>query len=150
VEQFTYVKRGYDPEEVDKYISTLEQVIKSYKEKDNAIKNAIISAQMAADNIIKNAEAQAAEYKVQLARELERAREEIERQHMRINAFQDVYSGLVRKYLTDIEENDMSNLHDRLNDIDKILGHLMNVDAPLPLHEESTDAPSTEDSPLPN
>ena len=59
LEQFTYVKRGYDPEEVEKYITTLEQVIKSYKDKDNAIKNAIISAQVAADNVVKNARLQA-------------------------------------------------------------------------------------------
>ena len=133
LEQFTYVKRGYDPEEVDNYISTLEQVIKSYKDKDNAIKNAIISAQVAADNMIKNAKAQADEYKIQIGRELEKTRDEVARQHMRIQAFQDVYSGLVRKYLVEINENDMTDLHKRLEDIDKTLKHLMEADlTPIP------------------
>jgi len=139
VEQFTYVKRGYDPEEVDKYISTLEQVIKSYKDKDNAIKNAIISAQVAADNMIKNAKAQADEYKAQIGRELEKAREEVGRQRMRVQAFQDVYSGLVRKYLLEIEGTDMGNLYARLDDIERMLSHFMDED--LVPEEEAPDLP---------
>ena len=139
MEQFTYVKRGYDPEEVDKYISTLEQVIKSYKDKDNAIKNAIISAQVAADNMIKNAKAQADEYKAQIGRELEKAREEVGRQRMRVQAFQDVYSGLVRKYLLEIEGTDMGNLYARLDDIERMLSHFMDED--LVPEEEAPDLP---------
>ena len=146
MEQFTYVKRGYDPEEVDKYISTLEQVIKSYKDKDNAIKNAIISAQVAADNMIKNAKAQADEYKVQISRELEKARDEVGRQRMRIQAFHDVYSGLVQKYLVEIEGNDMSNLYTRLDDIDRVLVHLMDEDI-VPAPNEDFGEPA---NPLPN
>jgi len=55
MESFSIVKRGYDPHEVDSYIERLEQIIKSYKDKDNSINNAIVSAQVAADNILKNA-----------------------------------------------------------------------------------------------
>jgi len=128
LEQFTYVKRGYDPEEVDRYISTLEQVVKSYKEKDNAIKNAIISAQVAADNMVKNAKAQAEEYKGQIAKELDKVSIEVDRQRMRIQAFQDVYSGLVRKYLTDINEKDISDLYSRLDEVDKFIERLKEVD----------------------
>ena len=128
MEQFTYVKRGYDPEEVDKYIGTLEQVIKSYKEKDNAIKNAIISAQIAADNMIKNAKNQADEYKMQIAKELDKVTQEVDRQRMRIQAFQDVYTGLVRKYLTDIDEKEMGDLFDRLDEVDKLVKKLKEVD----------------------
>ena len=128
MEQFTYVKRGYDPEEVDRYMSTLEQVIKSYKEKDNTIKNAIISAQAAADNIIKNAKNQADEYKIQIAKELDKVTAEVERQRIRIQAFQDVYSGLIRKYLTTIDENEMSDIFTRLDDVDKLIARLKETD----------------------
>jgi cell division septum initiation protein DivIVA len=128
LEQFTYVKRGYDPEEVDKYIGTLEQVIKSYKEKDNAIKNAIISAQIAADNMIKNAKNQADEYKGQIAKELDKVTQEVDRQRMRIQAFQDVYTGLVRKYLTDIDDKEMNDLFNRLDDVDNLVKKLKEVD----------------------
>ena len=128
MEQFSFVKRGYDPEEVDKYIATLEQVIKSYKDKDNAIKNAIISAQVAADNMIKNAKLQADDYKVQIVKELEKVREEVGRQRMRIQAFQDVYSGLIRKYLTDLEDEDTNELYSRLDDVDRLINVLMDTD----------------------
>lgn len=135
MEQFTYAKRGYNPEEVDRYISTLEQVIKSYKEKDNAIKNAIISAQVAADNMIKNAKAQADEYKGQIAKELDKVTLEVDRQRMRIQSFQDVYSELVCKYLTVIDEKEISDLYSRLDDVDKFINRLKEIDivpAPAP------------------
>lgn len=135
LEQFTYVKRGYDPEEVDRYISTLEQVIKSYKEKDNAIKNAIISAQVAADNMVKNAKAQADEYKGQIAKELDKVSLEVDRQRMKIKAFQDVYSGLVRKYLIELDDSEVSDLSSRLDDVDKFIDRLKEIDivpAPTP------------------
>jgi len=139
LEQFTQVKRGYDPQEVDEYIATLEQVIKSYKDKDNAIKNAIISAQVAADNMIKNAKLQADEYKGQIVKELEKVRQEVDRQRMRIQAFQDVYNGLIRKYLTEMDGGDISELHKRLDDVDNLIAVLMEADiVPLP-EEENTD-----------
>ena len=139
MEQFTQVKRGYDPQEVDEYIATLEQVIKSYKDKDNAIKNAIISAQVAADNMIKNAKLQADEYKGQIVKELEKVRQEVDRQRMRIQAFQDVYNGLIRKYLTEMDGGDISELHKRLDDVDNLIAVLMEADiVPLP-EEENTD-----------
>jgi len=128
LDRFTYVKRGYDPDEVEDYIKTLEGVIKSYKEKDNAIKNAIISAQVAADNMIKNAKLQADEYKNQILLELENVRTEVQRKRTHVQNFQNVYSELVRKYLTKLEENDMDEMHTRLNEIDRLIDHLMTTD----------------------
>ena len=136
VEQFTLIKRGYDPDEVDKYVATLEQVIKSYKDKDNAIKNAIISAQMAADNMIKNAQLQADEYKAQIGRELSKVREELGRQRMRIQAFQDVYSGLIRKYLHEFNDSDMADLFSRLDDVEKTLDVLMGDESLSPMNDD--------------
>ena len=131
MEQFTIVRRGYDPEEVDKYVSTLEQVIKSYKDKDNAIKNAIISAQVAADNMVKNAKMQADEYKAQIVRELGKVSIEVERQRVKLQAFNDIYTSLVRKYLTEPRENDMRDLFARLDDVDKIINILRGDDSLL-------------------
>ena len=123
---FTEVKRGYDPEEVDHYLASLEGVIKSYKEKDNSIKNAIISAQLAADNIIRNAKIQADEYKIEIAHELEKMRTEIERQRLKIQEFHEAYNELVRKYLVKPDEKEISRLNNYLNEIDKIIDLLMN------------------------
>ncbi|MCL2457206.1 MAG: DivIVA domain-containing protein [Defluviitaleaceae bacterium] len=128
MEQFTYVKRGYDPEEVDRYISTMEQVIKSYKEKDNAIKNAIISAQIAADNMVKNAKAQADEYKSLIAKELDKVLVQVNHQRQKVKTFQDVYSGLVHKYLTELDYSDIEELNTRLDEVDKLIAKLKEVD----------------------
>ena len=125
---FSEVKRGYDPDEVDNYIESLENVIKSYKEKDNAIKNAIISAQVAADNMIKNAKMQADEYKMQIVRELDKVRTEVERERIKILEFQEMYGALVRKYLSKLDEQDTSRLINCLNEIDRLIDHLTETD----------------------
>ena len=145
MEQFSIVKRGYDPDEVDKYIATLEQVIKSYKDKDNAIKNAIISAQLAADNMIKNAQLQADEYKAQIGKELIKIREEVGRQRMRIQAFQDVYSGLVKKYLHEFNDSDMADLFNRLDDVERTLDILMGDETLSPKDDNFGAPPPTMD-----
>ena len=132
MEQFSIVKRGYDPEEVDRYITTLEHVIKSYKEKDNAIKNAIISSQVAADNIIANARQMAVGIKSDIAKQLSYITEAVDMQRVKIRAFQDVYSSLVQKYLRDIDISEMNELMQRLNDLERIV---TNLDE----HSDSTD-----------
>lgn len=126
--QFTYVKKGYNPEEVDKYIANLEAIIKSYREKDNAIKNAIISAQVAADNMVKNARLQADEYKIQIARELEKLKGQINRERATVQNFQDSYASLVRTYLAKLDEDETSGVHARLDDMEKLINHLLATD----------------------
>ena len=124
MEMFSHVKRGYNPEEVNAYINTLEQVIKSYKDKDNAIKNAIISAQVAADNIVKNAQAQAGEYKTQLRRQLQATKESVEKQRSEVSLFQDTYNVMLRKYLKEIEESEINIIDQHLMKIENTIESL--------------------------
>jgi hypothetical protein len=134
VDQFTIVKKGgYDPEEVKKYISTLDMVIKSYKDKDNAIKNAIISANIAAENVLQNAKYQAEEYKSQIIRDLQKVRDEVSRQRSSIQIFTEIYGGLLKKYLQEIQNFEISDLFKRLDDVDNTLDILMQETAkPIP------------------
>jgi len=141
LERYPLVKRGYDPAAVDSDIETLENVIKSYKEKDNAIKNAIISAQIAADNMIKNAKMQADEYKEQIVGELENVRREVARERSKVQEFQDSYTELVQKYLTKINEGEVSGIHLRLNEIDTLIDNLMRTNTAL-----NREVVNTEDS----
>ena len=127
-QQFTYVKRGYDPEEVNRYITTLEQVIKSYKDKDNAIKNAIISAQIAADNVIRNAHLQAENYKIKIDKQLVHVREAVDAERVRLQAFQDVYNGLIRKYLHVVDGSEFSPLQSKLDELDIMIQELQEFD----------------------
>jgi len=129
LDQFTYVKRGYDPEEVDKYITTLEQVIKSYKDKDNAIKNAIISAQVAADNVVRNAQMHADAYKVQISEQLVEIRATLDRQRMSLQAFQESYANMVRRCIQELEQSSMSDLFNRLEEMETAISDLQGLEA---------------------
>ena len=124
MESFSIVKRGYNPQEVDEYIETLEQVIKSYKDKDNAIKNAIISAQVAADNILKNTHLEAVEYKTNTLSRLRHIYESVETQRSRMQSFQDDYNDMLRKYLRAFEESEMNQVFDRIDELEKYLSEL--------------------------
>jgi hypothetical protein len=120
-DRFNYVKKGYDPEQVDTYIETLEQVVKSYKDKDSAIKNAIISAQMAADNIVKNAHVQVAESRTQALSQIQSIIASISDQRNKVKEFQEEYVGMVQKYLIDFNEVDMNRIYSKITDLEQLI-----------------------------
>jgi len=120
-DRFSYVKKGYDPEQVDTYIETLEQVIKSYKDKDSAIKNAIISAQMAADNIVKNAHLQVAESRTQALSQIQNIIASISEQRNKVKEFQEEYVSMVQKYLLDFNETDMNGIYDKITELEQLI-----------------------------
>lgn len=105
-EKFNIIKKGYDPVEVNKYIDELETVIISYKEKDAAIKNAIISAQVVADVIIERAEADAAGIRVEAVRFLDMAFDVIADNRHYINSFRQDYNALISKYTCPFDDDE--------------------------------------------
>ncbi len=129
-ERFTMVKRGYDPTEVDNYIETLEQVIKSYKDKDNTIKNAIISAQMAADNIIKNAHAQADEIRRATSSQISTLLRSIDGQRMLVKEFEQDYNRMLEKYVKNIDSGDISLINQRINELEVSLNAICGNEDP--------------------
>jgi len=120
-DRFNYVKKGYDPEQVDTYIETLEQVVKSYKDKDSAIKNAIISAQMAADNIVKNAHLQVSESRTQALSQIQSIIASISEQRNKVKEFQEEYVGMVQKYLIDFNEADMTHIYNKITELEQLI-----------------------------
>ena len=120
-DRFNYVKKGYDPEQVDNYIDTLEQVVKSYKDKDSAIKNAIISAQMAADNIVKNAHLQVAESRTQALSQIQSIIASISEQRNKVKEFQEEYVNMVQKYLIDFNETDMNRIYNKITELEQLI-----------------------------
>jgi len=129
--EFSIVKRGYDPEEVKAELAELRAVLDSYKQKDAAIKNAILNAQVAADNIIQNAKNQAEEFKVQLARELDKVRVEVDRERNRVQDFQEQYTALVGKYVKTFDTADTTGLYASLDNIEKAIDSLVSA-VPVP------------------
>ena len=121
-DRFPYVKKGgYDPEEVDRHLETLEQVVRSYKDKDSAIKNAIISAQMAADNIVKNAHLQVAESRTQALSQIQSIISSIAEQRTKVKEFQDDYVSMVQKYLVDFNEGDMNRILNKITELEQLI-----------------------------
>ena len=119
--KFNYIKNGYSPDEVDNYIDSLENVVKSYKEKDSAIKNAIISAQVAAENIVRNAELEAQGIKQKALNELQVISNSVVQQKEHIRKFQNDYNLMLGKYLKPIEENDLLNVYSSVNEMESYL-----------------------------
>ncbi len=116
--KFNLVKRGYEPSEVDAYIETLENVIRSYKEKDKSIKNAILSAQVAADNIVNEAKEHAEEIVANSHSYLEDIKASISEQNTLIDGFKKDYNSLVEKYIVKANEEDFRLLKNRLKTLE--------------------------------
>ena len=89
---FNIVKKGYDPIEVENFVNTLETTIRSYKEKDDTIKNAIINSQIAADNIVRNAELEADRIKRRAISLLDDIQESLNAQKQQVSDFQEEYN----------------------------------------------------------
>lgn len=118
---FNIVKKGYDQSEVDKYIETLETMIKGYKEKDDSIKNAIINAQVAADNIIKNAEMEAEKIKFRAIKALNEIQTSVAAQKLIVKNFQEEYNRLTNKYLHSIGNDEISNVFSKVSELEEFI-----------------------------
>lgn len=127
--KFNYVKKGYDPIEVDSYIETMEAVIKSYKEKDQAIKNAILNAQIAADGIILNAKNQAREVRETAIRQVMDIKNSIALQREMVGSFQDEYNAFLNRYLRSIENNDIKAVKSKIDALENFLNRFTSNDS---------------------
>ena len=125
-DKFVYVKRGYDPVEADKYIDSLEEVVKSYKEKDAAIKNAILNAQIAADNITQNAENQAETIRGRAVKQLADIAVSVDRQKQLVKEFENEYNALVRRYLKEVNEAEILTLYAKINELEDFIAKMNN------------------------
>ncbi len=144
--EFNFVKKGYNPIEVDEYIQELEHVIKSYKDKDNAIKNALINAEIASDNIIKNAKLNAAQIKYNAEEEANKLKSTTQREHNKILAsantaldnivssineqksiltsFQAEYEVIINKYLKNIQTEEYKAAFDKIASLEAYILNL--------------------------
>jgi len=118
-DHFPYVRKGYDAGLVDKRIEELETELREYREKDATISNAILSAQTAADEIIRKANI-AADTIIQNARNLSAKLNEtsagqvmliigsVKEQRRQLGEFKEEYAALLNKYILQIDESDIS------------------------------------------
>lgn len=132
LQNFTIVKRGYDPNEVDEYIKALENQINEYKEKSSAINKAIINAQLAADNIINAAHEQTKKILLEAERDASEMRQKtinkvsslkinIANQRNLWESFQKDYNAILDKYLKPFDASDMEPVFSKLGELDRLI-----------------------------
>lgn len=138
--KFNLVKKGYDPEQVDKRIKELETIINEYHEKDGAIANAILNAQLAADEILRKANA-AAETIVQNARnmsaqltesssrQIESVISSVKEQKAKLAVFRDDYTALLEKYLLALDDSDIAHAQRKAEELETYLERFVEKDA---------------------
>lgn len=127
-DRFSYVKRGYDPEEADAYIETLERELKGYKEKDNSIKNAILNAQIAADSIILNAKNESRLIRENALVHVEEIRNSITMQRALLNEFHREYTQMIDKYLHKVRSDDFSAVINKINELESFFDKFASSD----------------------
>ena len=120
-DKFSFVKRGYDPTAVDLYIEELENEIRSYKSKDEAIRNAIISAQVAADNIVQNAKNQGRSIKETSAKHIYDIVMSLGNQRQNLQNFMEEYQAVMTKYLKPLDNPDFVDLNQKLDTLERYL-----------------------------
>lgn len=130
MQEFTQVKRGYSPEEVEKYVTQLENNIQEYKDKDLAISNAILNAQVAADNIVRNANIRAEDILKEALERLEIIHKAVEKQKQVVKNFQNDYTHLVGKYLKTIQTKDFLEIFQSISELENYLVSFAEYNSP--------------------
>ena len=116
---FTYVKKGYDPGEVEQYIRSLEGEVKNYKDKEAAITQSIVHAQMAANDIVKNAKNQGRLVKENILNQLGDLNVCIANQRQMLLDFVKDYNNMVHRYLRLVDDADFVALGAKIDLIEK-------------------------------
>ena len=141
---FEITRKGYNTDEVDRYIEQLEKELNEYKEKTSTINKAIINAQIAADNIIKAAHSEtekiltqakkdADELKTNTIMQIRYLKLNIANQKNLIENFRQDYAFLTEKYLNPIATADTDKVFESLTAIETSIDELSNFERrPMP------------------
>ncbi|MCL2873830.1 MAG: DivIVA domain-containing protein [Defluviitaleaceae bacterium] len=125
-DRFNITKRGYEIEEVDAYISKLERTITEYKDKDAAIKNAIINSQIAADNIIDRATIEAEKIKLDALRQVSDIQNSINSQRRLVDEFVEDYMAFVKRYIVEFSEVNTKNIYSKIQSLEDYFSSIKN------------------------
>ncbi|WZL81045.1 hypothetical protein QBE53_14755 [Vallitaleaceae bacterium 9-2] len=121
MENFTIVKRGYDPEQVDHHIFLLNEELKQHKANAEAVTNAMVHAEMTARKIVEDAEKKADTIEGDAHQHLAALERKIKHIRMKLDAFQSQYNQLIHRYVISMNNDDFSNLYASLDKITKSL-----------------------------
>jgi len=124
MQRFNTMRNGYNIEEVNAYIATIESALAEYREKDSAITNTMINAQIAADNIIKNAHLEAKGIRTETISHLECVSASLDKQRDMISRFERDYKELAERYLCNTEETHFKAALNHVDELDSCLNAL--------------------------
>lgn len=121
MKEFSIVRKGYAPEEVNAYIDSLEKALADrtaqlleYQEKENAITKSMIDAQLVSAKVRSEAMADAAAMRAGAYDEMDQLREQVSALHGKLSDFQNEYSRILQEYLVSLRSNDLVALFGRL------------------------------------
>lgn len=151
--KFSIVKKGYDTDEVDQYISELEQLIEQrnqeladYKQKERAINGSLIQAQEMSERIkqeadqqakktIEKARTQAAQEKAASEQALRESAEKLlELRHL-MKEFKEQLNTLTERYLVQAKSKDLDEAFSSLDTYLTHLGLKPSEEKPVSLNE---------------
>jgi len=124
MEQFSIVRKGYQPAEVDRAIEALEQKVaqqeqqlEEYRTREDMLDQMEVQARLKAEAIIANANAMADERTRQAMQELESIRQDALGLRELIETFQREYNQLLRQYMLRIRTDEFPGLMNRLGEL---------------------------------
>jgi len=124
MQRFNTMRNGYNIDEVNSYIESLERALAEYREKDQAITNTMINAQIAADNIVKNAHLAAKGIRQETVNHLDSISESLDAQKRTIECFERDYKTLVERYLHNVCEGDFKEAIAKVESLEGCLKEL--------------------------
>lgn len=114
---FTVVKKGYDPTEVESYITRLEEELTQFRSTQAAIANALIHSENAAQKIINEAQLQSDKLRKESEESLLELQKKIKHMRMKLDSFQSNYNQLIHKYIVSVNNEDFNDLFEALDNI---------------------------------
>ncbi len=120
MKEFTIVRKGYSPEEVDAYITELEsalsvksQMVKEFQAKESAINASLVNAELCAQYVRAQAEADAAEVHNNALKEMDGLREQVLALHGKLEEFQSEFGRVLQEHLVSLRTNDLVEIFSR-------------------------------------
>jgi hypothetical protein len=118
---FTTVKKGYDPIEVNRHITLLEEELNGFRGNQAAIANALIHSENAAQKIINDAHSESERIRKESEEQLLELQKKIKHMRMKLDAFQSNYNQLMHKYIIAMNNEDFIDLFDSLDSLSESL-----------------------------
>lgn len=118
---FSIVRKGYNPEEVDRRIKELENMLEYYKERESAINKAVVNAEITAENIIEDAKVKAKDIEREALNRLHEIKDKAILTKEKLEIFQKKYNILIQDYLVTLRSDELVDLFNQLEDISDFL-----------------------------